>query len=287
MKLSAVVSTLGREDEFVQLFGSLDKQTFRDFEVIIIDQNQDDRLAFLDRTDYSFPLKRIRTPDARGLSVGRNHGLLHSQGEVVVFPDDDCWYPADLFERAVRQIEQSGADGVTGRAADEAGQSINGRFETSAQTVTRKNVWTTQIEWMAFFKRDLLSALGGYDPVIGVGAASPWQACEGQELVLRALSRGAKITFDPALFGHHASLYSEKPSKQLIEKSRKYARGHGRVLKMHGYSTLDIGFWVSRPSLKAAYHLARLRFKLSEQALNTAIGRFEGYFDSASVELHT
>lgn len=287
MKLSAVVSTLGRKNEFTQLFGSLNKQTFRDFEVIIIDQNEDDRLSFLDGTKFSFPLKRVRTPIARGLSIGRNQGLLHCQGDIVVFPDDDCWYPADLFERAVERVESSGADGVTGRAADETGRSINGRFETSAQTITRKNVWTTQIEWMAFFRRDLLLKIGGYDPSIGVGAASPWQACEGQELVLRALAQGANITFDPTLFGHHESLYSAKPSKQLIEKSRKYARGHGRVLKMHDYSALDMAFWVSRPSLKAAYNLAMFRFKLSEQALSTALGRFEGYFDPAPVKLHS
>ncbi len=287
MKLSAIISTLGRQAELDVLFRSLEAQTFRDFEVIIIDQNDDDRLSFLDNAAFSFPISRIHTPKERGLSIGRNRGLEFAKGEFIVFPDDDCWYPEDLFARAIDAMESKSLDGLTGRAANESGQSINGRFETKTQTVTRQNVWTTQIEWMAFFRRDLLEMLGGYDPVIGVGAASPWQACEGQEIVLRALEKDANIVFDPSMYGHHESLYSRRPSSQLIRKSRNYARGHGRVLKMHGYSWAHMGFWVVRPILKAAFNLMRFRPALAEQAANVAIGRAEGYFDTSPIRKHS
>ncbi|MEM9178114.1 MAG: glycosyltransferase family A protein [Pseudomonadota bacterium] len=287
MKLSAIISTLGRDREVESVLASLEAQSFRDFEVIIVDQNEDDRLAFVEREKYSFPIQRIRTPDRHGLSIGRNDGIRACQGDYVVFPDDDCWYPYDFFERAVDTLEELDLDGLTGRAADENGNSINGRFEVSAQFITRKNVWTTQIEWVAFFRRQLLNDLGGYDPRVGVGADSAWQACEGQELALRAIQAKAKLYYDPSLFGHHESLDSPRPDKALVQKARKYARGHGRVLRMHKYSILDIGFWVSRPSLKAAFYAASLRFRLAIHALNTAVGRLEGYFDPAPRTLHT
>ena len=42
---SLVVATLGRTQELVRLFESLSQQTRRDFEVIVVDQNADERLA--------------------------------------------------------------------------------------------------------------------------------------------------------------------------------------------------------------------------------------------------
>ena len=36
---------------------------------------------------------------ARGLSRARNAGLRMIAGDIVSFPDDDCWYPPDLLQR--------------------------------------------------------------------------------------------------------------------------------------------------------------------------------------------
>ena len=44
MKFSLIIATLGREKELYDLFESLDKQTYKNFEVIVIDQNKDDRV---------------------------------------------------------------------------------------------------------------------------------------------------------------------------------------------------------------------------------------------------
>ena len=287
MKLSAIISTLGRTEDIFTVLNSLDSQDCRDFEVIVVDQNTDDRLKFLDDHIFSFPLERIHTPDQKGASLGRNVGLKRCNGEYVLFPDDDCWYPSDFLTSGLKLLESNHADGVTGRAANERGESINGRFLNSAALVDRKTAWITQIEWACIFKKDLLINLGGFDPLIGVGANSPWQSCEIQDLSLRALEKGAKIIYDPAFFGHHAELYEEVPSEGLIKKMRGYARGHGRVLKLHTYSIVDLAYWVMRPSVKCAFQLFTMRLKRAEMSLNIALGRFEGFFDRTPLTRHT
>ena len=44
MKFSLILATLGRDIELVSFLNSLKNQTYRDFELIIIDQNQDKKI---------------------------------------------------------------------------------------------------------------------------------------------------------------------------------------------------------------------------------------------------
>jgi glycosyltransferase involved in cell wall biosynthesis len=273
---SLVVSTKGRVGELETLLASLKAQAFRDFDVLLVDQNGDARLAAIVSKDWGFPLRRLHRPGDRGLSRGRNVGWRESNAEFVLFPDDDCWYPPAFLAYAAQRLAQTGADVLTGRAADQQGRDINGRFETRAQKVVPNRVWTTQIEWVAVFRRALLERLGGYDPDLGVGAATPWQACEGQDLVLRALKAGAACLYDPDLFGHHAELETTHPDLAMVRKGRAYARGMGYVLRRHGWGWGARLYWVARPTARAALSLVRGHRPAARYAQQVAIGRLEG-----------
>jgi glycosyltransferase involved in cell wall biosynthesis len=224
-----------------------------------------------------FRMQHLHTPGERGLSRGRNRGFARCSGDLVVFPDDDCWYPADFLERAVSLLRADGVQFVCGRAADETGRTINGRFETTRQAVTRANVWTTSIEWMQVFETDAVAAVGGYDERVGIGASTPWHSAEGQEMVLRILAAGKRGLYDPSLIGHHEELRIHRPDRQLRLKLRRYARGMGHVLRKHGYGPVESAKWVVRPIGGAS--LSLLRLDVSRAALygNVALGRIEGY----------
>ena len=235
--VSVVCSTLGRGKELRRLFDSLEQQTLKSVEVVVVDQNSDERVAeVISVRNWGFPIIHVRTPGERGLSRGRNVGFLRSSGTYVVFADDDCWYPPACFQRAKELCETTNADIVCGRAVDETGRSINGRFETSPQSVNRNNVWTTSIEWMLFFRSEVLRAVQGFDETVGVGASTPWQSAEGQDIVLRALRAGFICRFDPSLTGRHPELHITNPSTATRCKARAYARGMGYILRRHGYS---------------------------------------------------
>ncbi len=273
---SLVVSTKGRGLELETLLLSLKAQSFRDFDVLVVDQNPDARLEATLAKDWGFVLRRLHRPGDSGLSRGRNVGWRDSDAPFVLFPDDDCWYASGFLAYAVQRLAETDADVLTGRAADDQGRSINGRFETRAQRVSRNKVWTTQIEWVAAFRRSLLQTLDGYDEGLGVGAATPWQACEGQDIVLRALKRGASCWYDPALFGHHAALETTHPDAAMIRKGRAYARGMGYVLRQHGWGWGARLYWVARPAARAALSLLRGHLPAARYYRQVAIGRLEG-----------
>lgn len=278
MKLSLIVPTLGRTACFPPLLDSLAQQTFRDFEVIVVDQNQDDRLVDTLRPErWPFPLNHLRTPGAFGASRARNAGLKAAAGDIVLFPDDDCWYPPWFLEKAVQLFRDHDCAALAGRAADVHGRSINGRYDAAPGWIGRHNIWTTQIEWVVLFRRDILVAVGGYDEIIGVGAGTPWGASEGQDVMLRVLAAGHRAYYDPGLYGHHPELEVQTPNSDMTRKGRAYARGMGYVLRQHHFSTAHAAYWMVRPAIGALVNLLRGRVRRSLYQWNIAIGRYEGW----------
>lgn len=274
--ISLVVTTLGRVAQVERLFDSLARQSFTDFDVLVVDQNDDDRLAALCARSWPFPLARLHTPGERGASRGRNRGWRRTVGDVVLFPDDDCWYPADFLETALAAMRRWDCDILSGRAADENGRSINGRFEATAQPLDRVNVWTTAIEWMVLFRRQALEAVDGFDDDIGIGASTPWQSCEIQDILIRAMTAGFSCWFDPAVAGHHEELVLGRPDARLIRKAHGYARGMGFVLRLHGYGVPTIGSWVLRPLASGLVSVVRGRRGMLPYYGRVAFGRLEG-----------
>ena len=274
--LSLIVATRGRAMPLEGLFRSLEAQTFRHFEVIVVDQNMDDRVGDPAREGWSFPVIHMRTPTEAGLSRARNTGLTRASGSIVLFPDDDCWYAPTFLEQALARMIDLDADVLSGRAADEiTGEDINGRFKTIVTRIDRDNVFSTGIEWVVFFKRGVLEAVGGYDVDIGVGASTPWQACEGQDIMLRILAFDYTCVFDPGVFGHHARLDIDDPA--LRRKGRAYARGFGYVVRVHNYPITTIANAILRPLVRAGLCIARGNVRHAAYCWNVAMGRLEGW----------
>ncbi|MCW1382711.1 glycosyltransferase family 2 protein [Novosphingobium sp. KCTC 2891] len=274
--VSVVVSSLGRTEELARLLDSLERQSFSDFEVILVDQNSDDRLAPISAAPRGFALHRLRMPGRRGVSCGRNAGWRQARGRTVIFPDDDCWYPPEYLETGVRLLDETGAQLLSGRCSNTDGRSINARFAKSAGPITRGNVWISQMEGMTFVRRSLLEELEGYDEGLGIGSPTPWQAAEGPDFILRALARGRRCHFDPRLYGYHLEIDTSRPDNAMFVKIRAYARGMGYVLRRHGYRQNAIAYWAGR-SLFNAVRYALLHPRRARLAWVVAMGRIEGY----------
>src|SRR5215212_9261375 len=103
MHFSLVLATVGRTEEVRRLLESLREQTYRNFEVIVVDQNPGDGLTYLlELYRDTLNIRHIRS--AKGISKARNVGLRYTTGDVVAFPDDDCWYAPDLLERVAAKL---------------------------------------------------------------------------------------------------------------------------------------------------------------------------------------
>jgi glycosyltransferase involved in cell wall biosynthesis len=274
------MATLGRSGEIATMLDSLEAQTFSDFEVIIVDQNADERVTeVLAARQRPLAVTHLRTPDSRGLSRGRNEGVKHAKGAIFGFPDDDCTYPSWLLQKVAETFDGTGADVVNGRAGDETGRPINGRFLEGAGWTGRRGVFNSLIEWVAFCKREAFEAVGGYDVNVGVGASSPWQACEGPDIVLRMMEKGFRVYYDYAIYGHHPEISIDASDPRMGQKALGYGRGMGYVLGRYDLGLAYSMNFMVRSLGGAVISLAKGRHGRATYYLKTLQGRVEGYRD--------
>jgi glycosyltransferase involved in cell wall biosynthesis len=278
VRLSLVVSTYNRTAELKRLMASLLHQEFKDFEIVIVDQNLDDRIVpMLEPYQSQLNIIRIRTPSRRGISAARNDGWRRAHGDVILFPDDDCWYPPWFLRKGRGLLEAIRADLISGRIADETGRSINGRFARSAQLINRRSIWRTHSEAGSFVRRQLLERVNGFDEELGVGGPTQWQAAEGADLILKWLERRYVCYYDPSLYLFHQEFDVDNPTGEMWKKGRVYGRGMGFVMRRHGYGVANILYWATRPLVTAVISVMRGRFPRARYAFNVALGRIEGW----------
>ncbi len=98
-KVSVIIATYNREKFVCESLESVLNQTYRDYEVIVInDGSTDNTEELLGRYANRIKYKRI---DHAGISVSRNTGLRMASGDLIAFnDDDDVWLPGCLELRA-------------------------------------------------------------------------------------------------------------------------------------------------------------------------------------------
>jgi len=268
-----VVATVERVDELEGLFGSLERQTHSAFRVLLVDQNDDDRLDAVLRRHASLEVEHLRA--ARGLSRARNAALRRIRSTFVAFPDDDCVFPEDLLERvAGRFADDPGLGGLSGRSADSLGRSASS-WERDTAELTRENLWNRAISFAVFLRASVVRAVGEFDEQLGLGSGAPWSSGEEIEYLVRAVDAGARIEYDPELVVLHEDKRFSPAA--LSEVGARDGASVGYILRKHGYPLRTVARMFVRPVGGAFFALARRDRARVRFHLSTLRGRVRGY----------
>ena len=275
MRFSLILSIIERTDEIQCFLASLCAQTYREFEVIVVDQNPDDRLTpVLDSYADRFPITRLHT-ETKGASRGRNVGLEHASGDIVGFPDDDCQYPPDLLAAVARFfVSHPARDGLVGRATDANGKTVMGRFDTRPGPFNKTNAWRRGICFTIFLRRECAEK-ARFDEDLGPGAGTAWGAGEETDYLMRLLDRGASIYYDPKLVVIHSPAVPPYNDK-AVRKAYAYGCGMGRVIRKHRMPLWFKAKYLVRPLGGAVLSLAGLNPGKAKFRWNTYRGRLRG-----------
>ncbi len=97
VKISTVVRTKNRPSLLRKALISLSNQTYRDFEVVLINDGGEDVSDLVDSFSKYFPIKYISNEKSQGRTPALNTGVSESSGDWITFlDDDDIVYPWHL-----------------------------------------------------------------------------------------------------------------------------------------------------------------------------------------------
>lgn len=271
---SLVLATVGRTDELGRLFDSLAAQTFSGFEVIVVDQNDDDRLRpHLERARYLGITLRHMKHHPANLAAARNVGIEAARGKWIAFPDDDCWYAPRLLERVAARFGRSDEPGaIIVRWVEQNEQPAAAALLSWERSRAFRDVAISSIT--LFCQRKLFERIGGFDSRFGVGQ---WfGAGEETDLALRALREGTLFAYEPRGEVHHA-VNAEKPRADAEARAamRCRARGTGALYAKH-----RLPAWVILRGLASPLLRPLLRGAFGSELLlgyATLRGRLDGY----------
>jgi glycosyltransferase involved in cell wall biosynthesis len=193
-EMETVVSVLiivKNEGNFISsCLSSLLAQTFKNFEVVIVDDLSNDGtrekiLAFDDERIHYFVNKKLI-----GRSGSRNKSLELAEGKYLFFTDGDCIVNKNWIEEGMKYLENPNVVGVEGKTIYVSEEYKPTRSDFVVENPTGGQFMTCNIA----YKKTVLEKTGGFDERL--------THLEDRDLALRAIKQG-QIIFNDKMIVHH------------------------------------------------------------------------------------
>lgn len=281
------MATVGRKEEVKSFFQCLENQSYRNFELIIVDQNDNNLLDYMiDENKVKFEIKHIKIAQ-KGLSLARNVGIREACGDIISFPDDDCLYPHDLLWKICEFLQdRPHVDAISTAWYD----SLNGKpirnYGDQEETIDKVKVWTKVSSITLFLKRSVLSKIGNFDENLGIGPSSVWKGAEDKDLPLRLIKNNFSLIFSPSLHVFHPSpdytaelIPSGKKRKKYFNKVYSYSAAAGYVMRKHQYPFHLKAGAITVIVIKLIIALIKFDFFMVKVRFFSLTGRVDGLFN--------
>jgi len=121
MKFSIIVPVFNRPDEIKELFESLSRQTYTNFEVIVIEDGSSEKCEeLLASFDWPFNYHYLYQEN-QGQGFARNNGMKIAKGDFFIIFDSDVIVPENYLEKVFEGIKKNQLDAFGGpdAAADD------------------------------------------------------------------------------------------------------------------------------------------------------------------------
>lgn len=192
MRVSVVIPAFDTEATVGAAISSVLWQTYRDFEVVVVDDGSADATGAI-ASSFPEPVRVVRQQNA-GVAAARNRGVAETRGELIAFCDaDDVLLPRHLEALvAVRDrhggIATSNCYWLFPGGIDPTRTRYKGRFpspDRQRQAILEQNFVLT----MSLFPKALVEEIGAFDEELEV--AEDW------DFWLRAIYAGHRVALQP------------------------------------------------------------------------------------------
>jgi glycosyltransferase involved in cell wall biosynthesis len=162
--ISVIIPTLNEEKFLPVLLESLQKQTFKDFEVIVADAGSSDKTAEIARS-YGANVVPGGMP-----GPGRNRGAEVATGEYLFFFDADVWVPENFLENAYKEMEEKFIDLATCEFKPQSDLQLDRIiYALGNLTVKLNQSWNPRAAgFCIFITRRLFKRINGFDESVKI-----------------------------------------------------------------------------------------------------------------------
>ena len=219
-KISVLIPAYNVERFLSKCLESVLSQTFKDFEVILIDDGSSDATRKI-CDEYANKDSRIKVfhQKNQGISATRNMCLQYASGKYIQFVDSDDWIETEMFQKMYEEAENHQAD-VVGcdfiRETQKGAVFVDSFYENKEKFVLGclQNGWA--VLWKIMIRKSL---------VVENGIAFPKEINGGEDFVfvMKTLECASKVVCVRGYFYHYNQLnessFITNPSyEKLIEQ---------------------------------------------------------------------
>lgn len=228
MKIVVLITTLNRPDVISDAITSILNNTYKDFELIIVDQSTNNKTQEIVE-GYILVDKRVRylPMSTRGKTKALNYGIRNCNTDIIAMTDDDCMVSKDWIEKIVATFRDYPDLAL-----------LFGSVEASSYDATKGIVPTYLPSEKRFFKlhsrfvktgiganmvirKNFLDTVGGFDEKLGPG--TPLVRCEEYDFFYRVRKKGLGVGVLPSLKVVH---YGLKRFEDLPKIGQRSVMGH-------------------------------------------------------------
>lgn len=226
--VSVVITTKNEEEVISDLLESVKRQTYKNKEIIIVDNASTDRTKIISR---KFTKKVSDKGPER--SSQRNYGVKVAKGEYVLILDADMQLQKNVLKECVEKMSKDESKGALVIPEKSFGKGFWTQFKVFEREFYEGE---DDIEAARFFRKSLFKKFGGYDQSI----TGP----EDWDLPLRMRKSGVKIGRINSFILHNERTFSPLRSA----KKKFYYASHASVyLKRHPEMVTSQGNLLFRP----------------------------------------
>ena len=291
-KVSVVIPAYNTLAYLPQSLTSALKQTFTDFDVLIVDDGSTDGLAAW-AAQLSDPRVRLVTQANQGLPGARNTGVRHTEGEYIAFLDgDDLWRP-DKLAKQVALLDSRPEVGLVHTSVsfiDARGDAISrpvaahGDGDVYREFLTFNEFYMVRCGSTPLVRRACFDDVGLFDPSLKF--AEDWEmwtrvaahyhvATLGENLVLYR-QHSSNLTKNYRIMTPHFTKIIERAFSDVPEKYR-YLKGqaYGRTHLSVAWRAFYAGDYAEAAALcrQAFLHFPKLRLTKTGLRLRLGLAR--------------
>lgn len=206
MNLSVIVPAFNAETTLPALLESLSDQSYRDFEIVVIDDASRDRTS---QIASSYNCKFISLSKNQGPAFCRNIGAQNAKGRILVFTDSDCRADRYWLENIDKFFSQNDAEVMMGRVvlmpSTLLGDSISALGFPAGGAIGFEKIW--RVDQYGF--TDSLSSCNcairkdNFDKVGGFDTSFPYPGGEDSLLAHSLRRMNYRIKYYPSALVYH------------------------------------------------------------------------------------